>query len=411
MQINTEEVEYCKVMVDYTADPEVVSSKKEKYVEAYKNVKLPGFRKGKASSLAIRTHLKPQIELQLKQEMLGTAYDDILFETKMRPIGFPQTLMSSLDGNNYSCRLLFLKKPDFELQNVLGLEVLSPKVDLKEEQIYEATIADLLLKNGDSAPYSDIDKVELGDKVTMDLLIKVDGKEAHHDEGKLYDVGANIFPSFDDNLLGMVPGETREFEITHMDTLHQFKVTLFMGLKTIPAELNDAFAVKLGLESLIDLQTKVKDAAAKRVDELKRIDIGNSVKEQLVEMHQFELPAWLVSMEAQQLAVSQKVEWATADDNMKGILVGQAEKNVKLSLILDSVRMSHPEAELSDNEMHSIIMNHLVTSGVELPEEWIEGAKANGQIMGIVANLKNDAAIEFVIKNVKIKEGKEELNG
>src|ERR1700748_1327353 len=160
LEIN--EIEYCKINVKYSADPNVVFEKSKEAIKELKKIATPGFRAGKTPDNVIKSRFKSKIEEWIRSQMLTYSYDEILFETKMEPIGQPQVLNMKLDGNNFNCEMLFLKKPEFELQEVKGLEIPTPHADVTQSSYVESMLQELRTKNGDSAPYSEGAFVQFG---------------------------------------------------------------------------------------------------------------------------------------------------------------------------------------------------------------------------------------------------------
>src|ERR1700741_2596005 len=126
--LESQEVEYCQLKINYKADPSVVSEKRNEAVKQLKNAPVPGFRPNKAPEHAIAAKYRDHINDWVKREMISAAYDDSLFELKFKPIGYPKTLSMKLDGNDFNCELLFLKKPEFKLCDVKAIEVPKPHI-------------------------------------------------------------------------------------------------------------------------------------------------------------------------------------------------------------------------------------------------------------------------------------------
>ena len=135
MQITKNETEYCKVSIAYMADEDTVKQNRTKILNKMRKLPVPGFRPGKATDYALRVHYKKEIENNLRQEMLNHANGDILFETKIEPIGQPDVKAISLEGNNFSCELNYLRKPSFDLKQYKELEIPTPHMNETVEQI------------------------------------------------------------------------------------------------------------------------------------------------------------------------------------------------------------------------------------------------------------------------------------
>lgn len=399
LEIN--EIEYCKVNVKYTADPSVVVSKAEDAIKELRKLPVPGFRPGKAPSVAIKAKYQMKIDQWVKNEMLSYAFDDILFETKIQPIGNPQTLDLRLDGNNFNCEFLILKKPDFELKEVKGLEIPKPHEKVTQSAYVEELLQELRTKNGDSVPYGDNDFIQLGDVITMDY--KTDSPDFVGEEGKLYTVGQNLLPEFDDNIVGMTPGETRDFNILIGENKVSVSVNFHMGMKKTPAPLDDSLAVKVGLENIIKLRETVEGIATNRLKQYEQGQIAEQIKKQLIAMHPFELPQWLIQLEIDQLAQNMGVKLDELSDEARNGFKSRAESSVKFALILDSIRLKVPEADLSDQEVINLIKQRVVGQ-VPDPDLFLLDLQKKGQLVSTVANIRNEITLQFLIENAKIVE-------
>jgi len=260
--VKVDEVEYCKLHIEYEGDPETIKEKRDEAVAELRKVAIPGFRKGKAPDYAIRARCKNKIKDWIAREMAGQAYDDAIFETNAKPIGNPEIKKIDLKGDKFTCEMVLLKKPDFELAQYTGFEIPRPDVDRDVEGKVIEGIGDLRLRAGEMEPYGEDDVVELGDQVTLSLKAKIDNEtfEGGTTEGELYSVGSNKYPGFDDGILGLKAGESTSFVVTMPEGLPEiggkkcdFFVTIHMGTKRRRADLDEAFFEKLGVRPLLDL--------------------------------------------------------------------------------------------------------------------------------------------------------------
>lgn len=402
LEIN--EIEYCKVNVKYTADPETVKSKTVDALNELRKLPVPGFRAGKAPDVAIRAKYKMRINEWVKAQMTQFAFDDVLFETKIQPIGQPQVLDVRADGNNFNCEFLILKKPDFELQEVKGLEIPKPHQQVTQEAYVEQILQELRTKNGDSAPYIDGDFVQTGDTVTLDYETNELDKDVFVGEfGKLYTVGENILPEFDENILGMTPDENREFAILKDGKKVDVKVTLHMGMKRSPAPLDDSLAVKVGMENLNKLREVVEGIATTRLREHSDSQIAEQIKKRLIDLHPFEIPQWLISLEYTQMIKNAGVDEHELSEEQKTDLTKRAEDSVRFALVLDTIRAKVPETDLSDNEVINMIKQRVAGRVTDVDAFLLDLQKKN-QLINTVANIRNEVTLQFLIENAKIVE-------
>lgn len=399
-KINTDEFEYCKVKVSYEADTEVVEQKRDDIIVGFKNHPVAGFRKGKASKPAIVNQYGKQIKQSLMQQMLSVANDDIIFETKMRTFGNPNIEDVSLDGNLFKCTLSYLKKPEFQLQQYKDFEIPKPHTDKSAEQIAEEMIQNLRNRFAEEVPFSEDDFVQSGDKVTMDVQMSDGNKQ----EGLVYTVGNNSNKDFDSNLFGMSAGEEREFDIESDGNKVTCKVVVHAGLKLKPCPADDSLATKAGLKDFAAVVEQAKVSAEKYVQQDIEQKILVQVKERLVSSHDFEVPSYLKIMEAQHIAAQQRMDWDSLSPEVKDKLLIQADKNVKLSLIFDSIQNEEPEAELSDQEAYLGIVEFLKSQGVADPYKYIQENTESGKIHGLLAQFRIQHVQGWLLKQVKVVE-------
>jgi len=398
MSLTSEETEYCKLLVKYTAEPEVIAEKEKEILKQFKDVRIPGFRKGKAPDHAIKSKYYKEIKNAVARELVAVAYDDTLFTTKIKPIGYPQTSELKFDGKNFSCELLFMKKPDFQLVDIKSLEIPKPHQEKTNEELAEKMLQELRIQNGDVSPYGDNDTVQIGDKVTMDVIFE---DVSENREGILYQVGSNEIPGLDNEILAMVPGEERKVALVDGK---KATVTLHMGMRIVPCALDDALAQKCNLQTLEELRKAVDGIAGNQNKKMRDMAVGTQLKAVLVEKHDFAVPTWLTLMESQDIARREGKDWSTISDEEKAELNIAAEKNVKFALILDSIRTDNPECELSEQEVIQLLSQKLQANGVQDYNGYLQQAQKSGHLVAMVASIRNEYAFQYAVDNVKLVE-------
>lgn len=419
------EVEPCKISVEYVADVDVVREKRQEAVERFRGVKAKGFRKNKAPDRVIKQVMKREIEQVMTKEIVALAYDEVLFETKMKPIGYPQVNNVSLDGTNFYCDLFFLKKPDFELVDYVGIKIPKPHQPSSAVEMAQLMLQELRVKHGDVVPFGDGDFCQEGDKITFDVQCTAgtESVEELSKEGVVYDVGQNWLPNFDVNLYGMEVGEERSFDIPLNESFRDvfnkelnltfdedvenltFKVNLHMGIKNVPCALDDELAKKLNFESFEQLRDNAQGVAAKKSQESYRQLILQQLTNKLVEMNSIDVPSWLALMEAQQLARQSGVDWSNAPEETRVNLNKYAVKSVKLSLILDSIRDREPDCSFSDEEIMRVVQSQLASNNPgQDANAIIQQLQSSGRLVGMVAAWKDQATLEWLLSKVEIVE-------
>lgn len=405
MNIETEELEYCKIKINYTGDTDVVKDKRHEAIKQLRTMPVPGFRPGKATDTAIKVRYKDKINDWVSREMLQQANDDILFETKMRPIGNHQVKDVKLESGEFQCELIYLKKPDFELAPYKEMEIPEPHLETTIDQLRENMLQTLREQKGDVRPYGENDFVQPGDQITLDFSIhekNAEGKELQTKEGAVYVIGTNQLPGgFDDNLFGMTAGEKREFPLEG----DMFAVvTMHSGSKKEPCPLDDELAKRLNLENYDKLKGEVQAASEKQLKSQRDQMVASQIKNRLIANNDFEVPPWLLNMEAQQIAAQEGVKWDDLEDDAKEKFNERGKEQIKFALVMDSITLAEPEVQLSDEEAIQLVKKRLEMMGVPNVEKFIVESAQNGRLAGLVSTLRNDYAMQWLVDQSKIVE-------
>lgn len=414
-QIEVKEIEHCKLSITYEADAAQILDKRAEVIAAFKKAPVPGSRPGRASVDAIKMHYRSQIEDAVKRALAEDAYHNTLFEKKLRPHGAPKFNTLLLADGKFTCQFDMFTKPDFELSAYTNLEIPKPHEPQNAIHLAEQMMQELRVRFGEVSPYVDGDFVEAGDNVIVDYLGTVDGEkvESISATGEMLTVGRSHISIFDDNLLGMSLGETREFDMTVPEgglpslsgkTIH-FKVTLNMGSKTVPCALDDKLAEKLGKKDFSELKEFVHATAGAKIAHAFKISLNEAVSAKLVSDNVFAVPNWMTVSEAQYLAHNAKLDWNALPDVDKEKYIGLAEKNVRLALILDKIREVEPEAQLTDQEVFDIIKTNIAHTKVDKPvDDIIQEMNKSGYLQILFSRIRDEYALDYVVKKTRVIE-------
>lgn len=414
MNIVVEEIEPCKLAVHYEANFVEISDKRMEVQNAFKKAPVSGFRPGHASMDAIKMTYSKQIDEALKRALAEDAYHNTLFEKKLRPHGAPRFNNLLLDGGKFVCEFELYTKPEFELDDWKGMEIPQPHQTMNTNMILEQMLQEMRTKLGTAEPYGETDFVQNGDSIIVDYEASIDGVKIDNLSvvGEMMVVGQNPLKGFDDNFLGMISGETREFDFDAPEgglpsvsgkRVH-FKVTVATGAKNIPCPLDDELAKKLGKKDYAELLDHVSQAAAMRVETNKKTLLHAAIGNKMVADTKIAVPNWMTLSEAQYLAANAQMDWNVMQDTDKEKMLQMAEGNVKLTLILDKVRELEPAAQLTDQEVFGIIKHNLAQSQQGNLDEVIQNMNRTGQLQIMFSRIRDVNALDCISKQIKVIE-------
>jgi len=296
-----------------------------------------------------------------------------------------------------------------------GLEIPKPHEPMSVVEVSQKMLQELRVRLGDVEPYSDTDFVTNGDSIIIDYEGSVDGAvvDTLVATGEMVTVGKGQLQGFDSNLLGMIVGETREFDFVapagglpslEGKTCH-FKVTLTTGAKTIPCPLDDELAKRIGKKDYNELQEFIGQAAFARVANGAKAAINDAVAKKLIAETKIDVPNWMSLSEAQYLANQANLDWNVMQDTDKEKFIEMATGNVKLSLILDKIRETKPEAQLADQEVFEVIKQNLAqTKSPTSIDDVIKEMNRTGYLQILFSRIKDEHTMDFVTKSVKVIE-------
>lgn len=414
MEVNLTEKDYCKFQLDCVLPSNKISDKKEVVLKQFANAPCPGFRKGKASREAILIHYKSQVEESLKRALAEDAFHDAMFEKELKPIGSPNFLSLFIKSGKFYCSFVVDVRPSFDLIDIRNISVPKP-AEMQVSDVLNEKLEELRNRFGNTLFLDDTHLVEKGDSVVVAYESKLDGikNDSLSSESDVMEIGVSGDKEFTDNLVGMKVGETKEFTYSPKTGSPSIKdkeftvtATVKNATRTTPCALDDELAKKLGKSNLNELTEHVNKIAVGIVANKQRNDMLQNISALLVESHDFRVQDWLVRKEAAYLAKSAKLDWASLAQEDRVFWDSVGLKNIKLSFILDKIRDVEPEAQLTDEEVLSEVKRVLGSQLRDGSNEALAEYLANmGHYSNVLfAKIKDDYALNFVLKNVKVVE-------
>ncbi len=256
-----------------------------------RDIKAPGFRKGKVPISVAAKHVDPVAwDQQTLEDALSKAVADAYTSEKIQALDRP-----AVEIKKYV--------PSQELEFTAEAEIL-PKIKLGDYKKLKATKAKVSVADKDIDEIIDrmrqgfAEKKEVkraakdGDIAVIDFVGKKDGVAFEGGSGTGYDLtlGSNSFiPGFEEGIIGKKPGETFDLELTfpkdyHVKDLKGAQVVFTTTLQAVKEvalpEVDDEFAAKAGpFKTVKDLKDDIK----RELTAQKEREAGEKLKDELVE--------------------------------------------------------------------------------------------------------------------------------
>jgi len=295
-------VEGCKHSLEISVPvADVESETNQVTADVQKRAKLPGFRPGKAPASIIRKQFAGQIRQQVLENVIPKVLQKRFETDNLNVVGTPDVSdVHFHDGEPLTFKATFEVVPDVELGEYKDVEVpyhdpevTDEDVDKRIEEIRESKAQYL---NIDPRPIEDGDYAV----VSLESIAGVEGEPIRQEEMVLEIGGSDTVQEFTDNLRGLSPGDTKDFDVKYPENyggerLAGKTVTFHATVKGVRKkelpELNDEFAQDLGDFRTVD---ELKDAIRKGIFSQRQHEAQqeakNKIIDKLVDAHEFPVP-------------------------------------------------------------------------------------------------------------------------
>lgn len=285
MKTSVTELPDSRVRVDVDVAPDDVGRGISRAARGLaRDMRLPGFRKGKAPpSLIIQRVGREAVLQQALRDSLPEWYERALLSSGVNPVGDPSIEVTSVpddEGEPLSFQFEVGVRPPAELGEYKGLEVGRPETDVPDD-VLERELERL---RENFARLEDVERpAAKGDFVLVDFRGTIDGEpfdggEAHDELVELG--GGRLIEGFEEQLVGASAGEQREVKITFPDDYQaeqlagkdaSFEIAVKEVREKVLPDLDDEFAASAGgfdtLDELRDdIREKLRTAAEERTD-------------------------------------------------------------------------------------------------------------------------------------------------
>jgi trigger factor len=405
----------------------------ERLGELKDRVQLRGFRPGKVPMAHLRKIYGKAVMAEtieaLIRELNAKVVTDRGLKLAMEPkvtIPNEETEVAKVIGgqSDLAYTLAVEVLPKIELADFKGIKLERPLAEVTDAQVGEA-LDRIAEQNRPFAAKGEGGKVEQGDRVVIDFTGTLEG--APFEGGTGGDVGVNVgsgtfIPGFEDQLIGMAAGETRQVKVTFPSNYTnehlagkdaEFNVTA----KTVEAPgtvaVDDAFAKQLGLESLDKLKEAVKGRLQQEHAGLSRQRVKRQLLDKLDEMHKFALPPTLAEEEFKNVwnAVDSDLkaqgrsfaDEGTTEEKARGEYRGIAERRVRLGLVLAEIGERNKIAVTDEEITRAIVERARQVPGRE-QEVWEFYQKNPGALASIRAPIFEEKVVDFLLELATVSE-------
>ncbi len=399
---------------------------KKVYFKSAKYFNIPGFRKGKAPMQIVEKYYGPEIFYEdAFNEVAQEALEEAVEENKLDVVSRPEVDVKQMEkGKDLIFTVVMQTKPEAEVSKYKGIEIKKVEYNVTDEDV-EHELHHMQEHNSRLISVDDR-AVESGDTTTIDFEGSVDGVPFEGGKAENYDleIGSNTFiPGFEDQIIGMKIDEEKDVKVKFPEEYFSkelagkdavFKVKLHEIKKKELPELDDEFAKDVSeFDTLDELKADIKAKQEKQNEEKAKYETQDAVIKALCEKTKVEIPSGMVEMEVENMLkdFEQRLAYqglnlaqyfkmmGKTEEEVKKEYEPQAIEGIKSRLALEAV-IKAEKIEATDKEVEDKMKEMAKNYGKENDEEFLKNENVRNYIK---QGLESEKAIDFLVKNAKIK--------
>ena len=379
-------------------------------------VSLKGFRKGKVPLAVIKEHYDGSVRQEVLEALVQRTWQEAVVQEKLRPAGAPQIdPKASEAGEQFEYCATFEVYPEISLADIDGEKIEKPVCEVADSDI-DTVLEKIQVQR---VTWNEVDReAKEEDRVTINFLGKIDDVafEGGAAENHPLVLGSEtMIPGFEEQLIGIKGGETRDIEVTFPENYSKaelggktaiFEITAQSVAEPVLPEINEEFVKSFGVESgsVDQLRTDIKGNMEAELDQKLRDVVKNLVLDILVAKNDFDLPTALIDKEILAL----REQYRKSMPNMKDsdmpadLLEEEARKRVKLGLLISEV-IQQDGIEAKEDRVSGILTR--LAAGYEEPEKLVQQYRADANAMrSIEALAMEEEVVEHLLGKLSVTE-------
>lgn len=392
------------------------------YKELAKQVRLPGFRPGKAPAKLLEARIgRGAVLEQVVNDALPGRYSQAVTTTEVKPLGQPEIEITKIeDGEELVFTAEVDVRPEITLPDLSALKISVDPVQITDEDI-DNELQTLRARFG---TLTGVERAaQDGDFVSIDLSATVDGADVPDakTEGLSHEIGSGqLIEGLDEAIVGLKAGETRVFTTTLAAGEHAGKeaeVTVTVGSvkeRELP-EPDDEFAQ---LASEFDTIDELRENLSEQVDRFKRIQQAENIRdatlEALLDQVEVALPESIVKAQVDETVhqaihgldhdeekfAEALVEQGSSREEFDAETRSSAEKAVKTQLLMDAIA-DDLDIQVGQNDLTERLVLMSRQYGIE-PQQLLQVLQQNNQLPAMFADVRRGLTVAAVVEAATI---------
>ena len=394
------------------------------YKQLAQQVRLPGFRPGKAPAKLLEAKVgRGAVLEQVVNDALPARYSEAISSGDLRPLGQPDIEVTRMqDGEELVFTAEVDVRPDIELPDLSAMKISVDPVEITDEDV-DAQLQSLRARFGTLKGVQR--PAENGDFVSLDLSAEVNGEEIPDGkaDGLSHEIGSGqLIDGLDEAIIGLSEGESKTFTTKLVAGEHSGQdAAVTVTVKSLKErELPDADDEFAQLASEFDTMEALRENLVEQVRRVKRIHqaekIRDSALETLLEMVDVPLPEAIVAAQVDS-ALHNAIHGMDHDeDKFAEALAAQgssreqfdaetreaAEKAVKTQLLMDAIA-DELDIQVGESDLSERLVLMSRQYGIE-PQQLVNLLQQQNQLPVVYADVRRGLAVAAVVEKATVSD-------
>ena len=431
MNIKIEDINTTRKAATVAVPASVIEENRAKLLKEYASqVKLPGFRPGKAPASIVAGKFAKELQQELVQSVVQAAYKEIGENKEIEIYSLVEVKEPTVEaGKDAEIRFEIDVVPAFTLPEYKGISVPAEDTSVSEDDIAKAIEG---IRSQRAEFNKTEDAAEKGDFVKLSYEGKIDGAEfpaeatvygkqtgTWEEAGSEDAFGASV-KEIALALVGVKPGEKKEVSVTFADDFANealrgktavYTLDVAEVRRRVLPELNEEFFKSVHVENEENFRKQVSEGLEANKKNAAKTKTREAVINKLNEAVDFELPESAIEREAYnifvefanaQLRQGMKVEDIEAKrDEIMANTKEAAKTRVKTQIILNAIAKAE-NVKVEQADITSRIQQEAYMSGMPVEKFVKELTKDKTRLMEMQQNIRYNKALDIAVESAKI---------
>ena len=436
MDIEIEDVDSCNKKIKFVIPHQDYKKEIEKYYKKLgREVKVPGFRKGKVPISLLEKQFGPDVKKEVLSNLISNQLNQAITEKDLRAIGQPHLLeVNAEEGTDISVSASVEVLPSLDIQEYSDIEMEMKIPRITDEEV-DQTIEAFRQRKAKTSEVTDR-PVQEKDLIKIDFTSKLGDQPFEGGEAKDQIIqvgGGQLIEGLDKGMIGMEIGDDRDITVPVPKDYHNKEIAgkdvdFNIVLKGIQVQelpkLDDEFARELDTEKKYDSLEDMKSKVRIELEDYERKEALKATKkkfaEKLTAQNPVELPEGLIKEQIKFMSNQAKKKQSqeaqhehgqdhdhTHEEEVSPELFKEykepAIQALREELVLDQLSRDL-KLEVTTEELNAELENmaQLLGGGSlsQMKKEW----EKNGVLARLHSRMKRDKTLKIALEKVTLKE-------